>query len=335
MRTKFPGYYRPTDDEFKEMWEKGLFVFDTNVLLDFYRYSNETVQELFKIMNVIQDRIWIPYQVSKEYHKNLTSIVAEQVRKYDQSLKTLSSFKKQIEEKRNHPFIEDDLNDEVDKFCEKFDSVLNDKKNEIKDFIVSNPIKEQIADLFISKIGDEFSLEELKAIFKDGEERYRDKIPPGYMDDKKKPFPDKYGDLIIWKEILKKNFEIEQPIIFITRDTKEDWFLNEMGLTISPRPELIAEFIKSKPSLFYCYTTSSFLKYANEYLEADIDRKSIVEIEEVMRGIEKLNDTNHSIEDNDIGFVSLDEINDLEQLDSFDDFINDEDDENNDEDIKE
>lgn len=326
MRDKFPGYYRPTDDEFKNMWEKGLFVFDTNVLLDFYRYSDETVKELFKIMDVIQDRIWIPYQVSKEYHRNLTSIVAEQVRKYDESLRTLQSFKKQIEEKRNHPFIDNDLKDEVESFCEKFDNILNEKKNEIKDLIVSNPIKEQIADLLKEKIGSEFSIEELEGIFKNGEERYKNKVPPGYMDDKKKPFPEKYGDLIIWQELLKKNKEVEQPIIFITRDTKEDWFLNEMGLTISPRPELIAEFIKSKPNLFYCYTTTSFLKYSNEYLEADIDKKSIKEIEEFLKEFEMINDTNISFDDMD--FVSLDNT-DIEKIDIDDDFFNDDYFENN------
>ena len=42
MKDIFKGYYRPSDDEFKKMWEEGIFVFDTNVLLNFYRYKKET-----------------------------------------------------------------------------------------------------------------------------------------------------------------------------------------------------------------------------------------------------------------------------------------------------
>lgn len=285
MRNKFPGYYKLSDADFNLLWNNGLFIFDTNVLLDLYRYSDETVESLFEIMESIKERIWIPFQVSKEYHKNLSSIIAEQVRKYDTSINTLSDFKKQIEEKRSHPFLEEGFKDEIDKFCSKFDEILKAKKKNIRELIISNPTKERLADLLENKIGDALSPDELKAIFVEGEKRYTENTPPGYLD-KKKPAPDKYGDLVIWKEILKKNIEIDQPIIFITRDTKDDWFMNEMGLTISPRPELIEEFKKTKPNLFYCYSTTSFLQYANEYLNADVDKSSIDEIEEFLKNLQ-------------------------------------------------
>ena len=34
MRNLFPGYYRPTDNELKELWEKATFIVDANVLLN-------------------------------------------------------------------------------------------------------------------------------------------------------------------------------------------------------------------------------------------------------------------------------------------------------------
>ncbi len=36
MRDLFPGYYRPTEEEFAKMWQEGIFVFDANVLLNIY-----------------------------------------------------------------------------------------------------------------------------------------------------------------------------------------------------------------------------------------------------------------------------------------------------------
>ena len=48
MKDSFPGYYRPTENEFAEMWESCLFVLDANVLLNLYRYSVDTREERCK-----------------------------------------------------------------------------------------------------------------------------------------------------------------------------------------------------------------------------------------------------------------------------------------------
>lgn len=282
MRKLFPGYYTPKQVEFEKMWNEGIFVLDTNVLLDLYRYSDETVKELFKVIDLIKDRIWIPYQVSKEYHKNLNTVISGQVKKYTDSIETLKQFKSQIDEKRNHPFLKDELQNEIAEFCSKINSELENRKKDIKNLILNNPIKEQLADLLDNRIGNCFTEQELITIYTEGEKRYLNSIPPGYKD-KSKPVPDRYGDLVFWKEVLKKNAEITHPLILITGDTKEDWYYEELGLTIGPRPELIDEFNSIKPNLFYIYPTNHFLKYASQYLKTEIDNKSIVEIDEYIK----------------------------------------------------
>ena len=42
MRELFPGYYPITDNDRSVLWEKGIFILDTNVLLKLYRYPNTT-----------------------------------------------------------------------------------------------------------------------------------------------------------------------------------------------------------------------------------------------------------------------------------------------------
>ncbi len=281
MRELFPGYYKPSSEEFKKLWEKGIIVFDTNVLHDLYRYSEDTVKILLSIMDSVKDRIWIPYQVSKEYHKNLNGIISGQVNKYQDSIKTLQDFKRQIEEKRNHPFLNPELHKEINDFCKKFDSELDLKKDKVKSLINENPIKEKLADLLDDKVGEKFSEEQLQKIFEEGERRYKSNIPPGYKDAKKHGV-EKFGDLVLWKEILEKNKNHDKPLIFITGDKKEDWFQIEMGLTIGPRPELIDEFFGVKKNLFYCYPTDSFLKYAKEYLDIEINDSILEEVGELL-----------------------------------------------------
>jgi len=278
MRDLFPGYYKPSDTDFEIMWRNGIFVFDTNVLLDLYRYSEETVKSLMQIIDVLKDRIWIPYQVSNEYHKNLNSVIVQQVSRYETSIKTLTDFKKQIDEKRNHPFLTEELHQEILLFCSKFDQELVSKKSQVIELISNNPIKENLASLLHQRVGNPLSDKQKEEIFFEGEKRYANNIPPGYSD-KKKNIPERYGDLIVWKEILEKNKNSSSPIIFITGDHKEDWFLTLMGKIVGPRPELVDEFKKCNNNLFYCYSTDKFLEYAKKYLNAEINDETLQEVE--------------------------------------------------------
>lgn len=78
MKKLFPGFYQPTDTEFKKLWEKCTFVIDANVLLNLYRYPEEAKADLLKVFGKISDRLWLPYQAALEYQKNRLIVIAEQ-----------------------------------------------------------------------------------------------------------------------------------------------------------------------------------------------------------------------------------------------------------------
>ena len=282
MRSKFPGYYAPTANEFEELWKDALFVLDTNVLLDLFRYSEETVLSMIETIKKIKNRIWIPYRVSLEYHRNLNEVISTQINNYKKTIETLEEFKKQLEAKKGHPFLAKALHEEIQEFCNKFDDELIKKKNEIEKMIIENPIKEKIAVLLDKKIGDNFSEDEIKSICLDGVKRYSEKIPPGYKDCKGKQGNDVYGDLLIWNEIIKKSNKDKKHIILVTGDVKEDWFLKYVGKTIGPRPELIHEFREKTQKMFYAYPTSQFLEFSNKYFKTDIKQQVIDEVENVI-----------------------------------------------------
>ena len=69
MKNLFPGHYKPSEEEFQKLWAECIFVFDTNILLNVYRYSEKTRERLFEILGLLQDRIWLPYQVAYEYQE--------------------------------------------------------------------------------------------------------------------------------------------------------------------------------------------------------------------------------------------------------------------------
>ncbi len=75
LREAFPGHFRPTTEEFDRLWEEGMFVVDTNVLLNLYRYSRFTRDELLQVLRALEDKLFLPHQVGREFlDRRLTTI---------------------------------------------------------------------------------------------------------------------------------------------------------------------------------------------------------------------------------------------------------------------
>ena len=105
--------------------------------------------------------------------------------------------------------------------------------------------------------------EQFATIKKEGDDRYSKKIPPGYKDAKKDSGDlDKFGDLIIWKEMMAKAKADKRPVIFISDDVKEDWWWIHKGRKLGPRPELVEEFKNESGQGFHIYEFSQFLRFA-------------------------------------------------------------------------
>jgi hypothetical protein len=78
MKEKFKEYIPLTQQAIDELWKNVIFVFDTNILLNFYRYSNETSQKFIEIIERLDKRVWLPYQVGLEFNKNRLTVLSEQ-----------------------------------------------------------------------------------------------------------------------------------------------------------------------------------------------------------------------------------------------------------------
>ena len=45
-------------------------VFDTNILLNLYRYNKQTCDDILNYMQTFGDQLWMPFQVGWEYNNN-------------------------------------------------------------------------------------------------------------------------------------------------------------------------------------------------------------------------------------------------------------------------
>src|SRR4029077_20250194 len=124
--------------------------------------------------------------------------------------------------------------------------------------------------------------ERLAPIRKEGEERYAKKIPPGFEDAKKGgEGGDKFGDLIIWKEMIEKAKAEVRPIIFVTDDGKSDWWHIHSGKKLGPHPYLVEEFLNASGQQFHIYELPQFLRYSVETGSA-IKPEAVQKIAETM-----------------------------------------------------
>jgi hypothetical protein len=309
MKDVFREFYKYSDPEIKKMWDECIFVFDTNVLLDLYRFSMDTSKKYIKILKKLKDKekIWMPYQVGLEFHKRRIPLISDLKNSYLELKNifdsSISNAQKKINDKyhEEHPFVDlkkiyKELND-----CLK---IIDDEidKNERKhpDWFTKDSILSELNNIFKENIGKEYSEDKLKEIYEKGEIRYSKLIPPGYEDESTKKDEKKYGDLIIWYQIIEKAKEIKKPIIFVTRDKKEDWWWKQSGNTIGPRYELKKEIFDEAKINFHMYDSERFLEYAYKYYNETIDKSILDEIKK----IKNLEERNYIFHDHNINHLN-------------------------------
>lgn len=316
MKEKFSAFYiYSTEEELKEIWkdEKTLFVFDTNILLSIYSLNTQTRDTFFSILDSLEGRVWLPFHVGLEYQRNRIGVIGN-------SSGILENFRNRVEElasalthdenkllaiKNNyqslfqqHKSIEDSYEnfineyksilqknkDKLTKNIENFFESINKDKMEYVEIDGFDKIRFKLDQIFSQdRIGDCLfqNNEELEKFYKEAEERFENKIPPGFEDSKKdsKPFFygglqyfRKYGDLIIFKELINKaknNQGNIKNLIFITDDSKQDWIQPheidnkkiKLGVHYSLKEEIIRE---SNISDFKIFDQESFLKITQE-----------------------------------------------------------------------
>lgn len=294
-KDEFYGFYREPFNKENMTSENTIIVFDTNSLLNVFRFTPEASKEYFEIIQSIQDKIYIPYLVALEFHfhKSETLLLNEiNVTKFknnfsknwnklkSEAAKTLFSslsYRNDIDKKELNAYLSDLLNSEdlniENKLVEKISSISENQTN----------IFNALVEIMHSKTGERYTQDMITKIEKEGEERYKNGIPPGFNDANKKlsrsyngiKYQQKFGDLIIWKDIINKAKEDRiKHVIFVTSDGKRgsktdlnykvcvgnDGNGKKKYQIIGPRIELIEEMKNETGADFYLMDELEFMK---------------------------------------------------------------------------
>ncbi|MGY2198136.1 PIN-like domain-containing protein [Pseudomonas gingeri] len=290
IKDRYSGWYLKTPAEVAALWDRAIFVADANVLLHCLRHPAAVRNELLRLFEALKQSLWIPYQVGLEFHRNRLDVELGAQDVYETLTKDLEAIlekgRERLRQLRAHPTIN------VTRELAALDIFAEDFRGRMTSAQIEHPSEEiadavsKLTDLLGGRVGDKWTREQLNALKKEGEDRYTKKIPPGYKDAKKDGGEfDKFGDLIIWKEMIAKAKFDSRPIVFITDDVKEDWWWIHKGRKLGARPELVEEFKTESGQDFHIYEFSQFLRFAAERFPSI--KENVGKVEESLLADEK------------------------------------------------
>ncbi|OFY85008.1 MAG: hypothetical protein A3K10_01180, partial [Bacteroidetes bacterium RIFCSPLOWO2_12_FULL_31_6] len=230
----------------EEMKDNCLFVLDTNILLVPFYTSEKSfsfVKDIYTSLKE-QNRLFIPARVAREFAKNRPNKLGDLYLHLRQISSKMNSGNFDIKEfpllESNKDFIElKKIFDEIKSLIKKSRKQFEIIDKQINDWNWDDPISREYKKIFTKEIIIEIS-KSREDVVKDLESRIKYKIAPGYKDSSK--IDDGIGDLIIWQTILELGKKLKKDIIFVSNETKNDWFHKQDNIALYPRFELYDEY---------------------------------------------------------------------------------------------
>ncbi|QNR69772.1 hypothetical protein IAQ67_12630 [Paenibacillus peoriae] len=274
-----------SEEDFKRLWNSALISVDTSALIFLQECDATLAKYAMDTLLFFGERIWISPHVAKvEMLKNLeyTGERSGPIGRLNKFNKTFDDAISNIDAKfksmhselseEGHALLAD-LVAEIDLNKVLYDAITNFKLNvdqsteENKSFLQSKLVQ-VFQNSICSKTSPVLNDEEILQIEQEGIVRYDERKPPGFNDRNKRT--NKFGDLIVWKELLKKSSGDKKPILFITRDKKDDWFKITNNEIDEVREELLTEAKENNAEIFIIYF-SDFIRMSLQFVSRNLE----------------------------------------------------------------
>ncbi|RAO37099.1 hypothetical protein ONO23_01289 [Micromonospora noduli] len=285
--TAFTHFLLPSDETVRVALTSGLIVLDTNVLLSAYRFAAKAREELLSTLQGVADRVWVPYQVGLEFHRNRPAVMAERRGIYEALLNDIKphqeSIQSELEGKLLHlsnraALTEDERDGLLTQLRQVFEplrgSIVRLSNDHAPEGKAEDTVLARLQQIVGDRIGDNFDKTNEADARAEAERRAKDKIPPGFKDAAKPGGG--YGDYYLWRQTLDeaKRRSITH-LVLVTGDKKEDWYLRVRGETVSALPALTDELHRFCGAQLVLMDTQTLLVRAKQYLNADVSSETI------------------------------------------------------------
>ncbi|OPA39691.1 hypothetical protein BHL07_14535 [Bacillus cereus] len=264
-----------------EMVKTAKVVVDTNVLLSAYQTKSVTFEAILTMLEELAEaeRLKIPSHVIWEFNENRPERIKDiacNLQDFIGSLEKISNIPtpKKLNEilpaidvletshigevVQSQEILREKLK-EIRKVGTDFKAELQNLVSKISNYLDDDPILFKYKKILEKAYyeGEEIKESKLEDL---GKKRFKDNTPPGFRD--KEKGINKYGDLIIWLQIC----EINDDVIFITFDNKDDWvYKDNKKNVLGARRELVKEFyVKTSGKTLKILHPSDFIEIYTE-----------------------------------------------------------------------
>ncbi|MEU1749871.1 PIN-like domain-containing protein [Micromonospora arida] len=296
----FEGYRVVADAERRSALTSALVAVDANVLLNLYRYNARTTNDLLAIFERLGDRLVVPHQAVREFHRNRLSAIGnpeqattEARNGLDKSrhgaARALDVWSKKValdesELRQLHSEIEQvfrRLQDVVDRAAP--DRVHPTTPTE------DDPVLRRLTELLDGKVLARPDDERWNELITQGNKRVEDEVPPGYLDvEKGEQFPEgASGDFLVYIQACVEAKARDLDLLIVTNDEKEDWWWRRGAELIGPRREMTEEFFALASRRLYLMRPSDLL-VLSDALDLTVDPESAKDADTSRADIEDL-----------------------------------------------
>jgi hypothetical protein len=221
MRKEFQSFRKFDENRSKQIWDDAVFVFDTNVLLNLYRYPSDVADELMSTISIFKDKIWMPHNVALEFYNNRLNVIADQRKKIEKlkqkiydSFSAAENFINSSDLDKKHSHVRpDDIFEILSDARSKIDEKISQFSQKQIDVHEEDIICDKIESLYENNIGRSVKTQDdLDKLYDIAAARFEQSLPPGYKDTKKEDtsleyfhkglrYRKSFGDYIIWHKI--------------------------------------------------------------------------------------------------------------------------------------
>ncbi|MET7405697.1 PIN-like domain-containing protein [Streptomyces parvulus] len=291
----------PLRSDYKRIFDSGLVVLDTNVLLNLYRSNESTRRDTLAAFARLRERLWIPHQVLTEFWRNRESPTVrhhhatkanEASAALDKVVNTaravVTTWLTAVQLKDNEEAVERTGSDltELAKAADSLKKFIRAQAecDALKETAVTHtdPVLNALDPLLHGRVGEPLSPDAYDRAVKEAQERADEGIPPGYEDFRTKEPELAAGDYLVWVQLIAEARHRGCDVLLVTGDVKKDWWTNR-GYDIPPRPraELLQELREQAGVRLYMLTPSELLRWAKELLEVNVDEGSVRDLEQL------------------------------------------------------
>lgn len=277
LYTGFESYRVPSPGDIEKALKEGMLALDANVLLNLYRYNEQTVSDLLSVAEAAGQRLFIPHQIVREFWRNRQSVIASRGTAFKDTQGALgkneTSTTDAISRWAKSVALPEDqrqsLTAKVATFYEQLRESVVDQPAQVNTHAPTDDdaLLGKIEKLLDDCVGSALSDDDWKDAVEEGARRVENSIPPGYMDvDKLESDLEEgaSGDYLIWHQLLLEAAERKIDLVMVTTDTKEDWWNRAArGSAIGPRQELVDEYLNTAESRFFLLEPADLLKHSD------------------------------------------------------------------------